>query len=285
MSLLGIEKAKEIMTKAGNYSCVSYLVLEENGHHSQPRQDVCYSGLRGNIANINASAIVSKICRNYQDFKMPKQAEKLFVEWMMNDSVYKDCFIDCTPEEVLSTDIYVVRADIPGNLMVSALTAMRSITESNLSCKSAKYFKTLVDAGITPDFSFILSHFLDDKGYLRISHSTHHSIIDSGTITCEAVSNFCKHKITAPNPRTFKDFNNYNGIHQLFNGSIVSKSFYRWLYTKVSEFSIKPEKSSNSFNPFVSEDKGGDDFHMINPTNGLSVLKECSNLFYSEYVT
>lgn len=284
MSLLGIEKAKEIMTKAGNHSCVSYLVLKENGRHSQPRQEVCYSGLRGYAENTDTSAIVSKICRNYQDFEMPKEAEKLFVEWMMNESVYKDCFIDCTPEEVLNTDIYVIRTDIPGNLMVSALTAMRSITESGLSCKSAKYFKTLVDAGITPDFSFILSHFIDDKGYLKDSYNTHHSIIDSGTITCEAVSNFCKHKITAPNPRTYKELNNYSRIHKLFDGSTVSKNFYEWLYTKISEFSIKPEKSSNSFNPFISEDNGGVDLHMIN-SHGLSVLKECSNLFYSEYVT
>src|SRR3546814_10191178 len=55
------------------------------------------------------------------------------------------------------------------------MTVMRALTEGNRGCLSALHFNKLTDAGISPEFAFILGHYLDtNMSSISARYDSHH---------------------------------------------------------------------------------------------------------------
>src|SRR3546814_20343730 len=67
-------------------------------------------------------AIVNQIQKNYFGYfkSLPANTAERFINWVVNESVYKDVFLEYDVDKIIKENAWAVRTDLPGRVVVSA---------------------------------------------------------------------------------------------------------------------------------------------------------------------
>lgn len=283
---MSLQLAKEFVNKTyTKNACTGYTLLLSGGGHSGNYMTNCY----GSIGRVSFTgkpiAVVNQLQTNYLEYyeSLPEGTPKAYLSWVVNDSVFADTFFEKDVDKILEEGIWVTRCDIPGNLMVAAMTCVRALTEGDRSCRSGEVFLPLLRAGCTPEFAFVLGHFMSGNTLRTDNHDSNHCVFDWGNLTIGTVVNFCKKKITTPRKKNWCDEKQYDGVHNLFCSNDYV-SFSKWLVNTYKKFSggVK-EIEQTVVNPFSSAiaQKGSG---LTMNSDKFAVMGEVCALFYEEFV-
>src|SRR3546814_723829 len=139
------------------------------------------------------------------------------------------------------------------------MTVMRALTEGNRGCLSALHFNKLTDAGISPEFAFILGHYLDtNMSSISARYDSHHCALPKDQMKLVEAVNFCQKRFTKTGLGIFREKRTYEGVHQLFSGE-TSDKFYSWLkteYKKLPSSQVSTIKS-DPFSRYTSTEQLG----------------------------
>src|SRR3546814_14280900 len=99
------------------------------------------------------------------------------------------------------------------------MTVMRALTEGNRGCLSALHFNKLTDAGISPEFAFILGHYLDtNMSSISARYDSHHCALPKDQMKLVEAVHFCQKRFTKTGLGIFREKRTYEGVHTLFSG-------------------------------------------------------------------
>lgn len=283
---MSLEEAKIFVNKTyGKFCCSAYTILLEDGTHSGEHSTACYGGLsNAAVRNKKPIAVVNQLQTRYGSYygRLPKGTAKAYLDWLINRSVFSDTFYEKDVDKILEEEIWVTRCDIPGNIMVAAMTCLRALTESDRSCRSGEVFLPLVQAGCTEEFAFVLGHFMKDGQLKTDSYDSHHCMFNWGGMKTGTVVNFLNKKFIKPRDFNFDVDKMYSGVHDLFSGG--GSVFSTWLietYKSVKAGAETVEKKET--NPFQNARVfHGGAIKMDN--DKFEVMAKICDLFYKEFV-
>src|SRR3546814_15710168 len=114
----GLQEAIEACNK--EYSpkhCVAYTILNKNGSFSHPKEFACYGGIGEYL--VDSVAIVNQIQKNYFGYfkSLPANTAERFINWVVNERVYKDVFLEYDVDKIIKENAWAVRKDIPGRVV------------------------------------------------------------------------------------------------------------------------------------------------------------------------
>lgn len=151
---LNLEENRERESEEGYGGLVTFGVVRESGSRK------CIGGpCHAELSRISWDkplAVVSLI--DYTNIKEVR--EKLgytipFYRWLLNDSIYRDCFVTKSPLEAIRRGV-ICRTDLPSNLLLGALIATRYPWEYGKSNFLAwcEFYRR----GVNPSMAFVLCH-------------------------------------------------------------------------------------------------------------------------------
>lgn len=88
-----------------------------------------------------------------------------YINWLINDSPYSEAFLTKDALDCIKNS-FVLRTDIPNNLLVGALIATRYVSESPGPADRITVWNKFVDMGMPPNIAFLFCHLfkMNDKG-------------------------------------------------------------------------------------------------------------------------
>jgi hypothetical protein len=90
----------------------------------------------------------------------PKEHQLSFADWMIKRSVWKECFLNPSAQDVVD-NCWVLSPDAPANLLAGACMATRHITEWPQRMMA---WVEMVKAGVPEDKAYFLSHHISSLG-------------------------------------------------------------------------------------------------------------------------
>lgn len=176
-----------------SYPRVSFSLLCENGEVATYNRSACYNALNDDLTyydddvlkRVNSKPIllINKIMENKIEEPNAKDIEDRFFHWLMNESNWAYVFDKSIVN--LTSDIQIVRTDVPSNMMVSALFATRMTSENG---ERMGIWWDMVERGVDPHVSILLSLNLkknEDSLVIQNTENTNHNCLSwlGGVIT------------------------------------------------------------------------------------------------------
>lgn len=227
-------------SRASSTACV---VRQADGSYSEAHQ-MCFGGL-ARLIRSTSKYIVNGIQFNTAFYKsLPEEDKIFFLDYLMNESPFKDCFIEHDAKRAIQDCLTQHRIDLPGNLVIGGLSAVREMWES-YSLQGLPYFTELVDTGCPKDFAWIVCQYITDATnkqlFLSHKYSSGHGAWPSGEANISYVINYINHKIPGVHTTNFSPAYPYTGVFNLFSGRDITTKFSSWMLDNASNTEIKVE--------------------------------------------
>lgn len=115
----------------------------------------CYARIDGKGVGSKSKYLFCYIVNGDTDIitKDPEGMVK-YVDWMVNHSPWHDVFLTKDAEKIVSDRVFVASTEVPSNLLLNALSAMRLPTEYR---NVLPFFLGLTDAGLDPCASLVMA--------------------------------------------------------------------------------------------------------------------------------
>lgn len=181
----------------------------------------CHSGL-GNSANC-PEVVINFLQTNYRQSHGPggweatTHAEKvMFLDWLMNESPYKDAFYWKDAEQALTMGFCVMDGNCPGNVMGGGVVATRRLWEHTLVLSA---WCSLVSGGMDKHIAYPIAHVMigrtDKEGKFTWNGAgCGHVTIDAHVFGYEAMNKFRNHDYNKT--MQFKKSCNYRSYSDMF---------------------------------------------------------------------
>lgn len=278
-----IEK-KETLDTCRNYDCVGYKVFNSNHVHYECGHTACYAGI--SCDKTKDCIVVNKFQWDYlqgQCLRISTEScRKKYLNWLLNDSPFAESFITKDSEEVLKEGLAISTCNVDGRLLVGGMTALRGVWETNNGNFCMYNFERLLDAGVHPDFAFILGHCINSGDGITAGGYGGHTAIAAAYISVGEVANFLRHKYTARDP-FYKD-RRYAGINTMWRDyneeGGLGKVFINWLRAECKKLAKSDSPIGEGYNPFVLEKKAGS----IRGRELIDASKEIYQRFVEEFM-
>lgn len=210
-------RLKEEVIKEGESGLCDFAILtetQENLYTSMP----CHAAIT-RPCNSNPIAIVTLI-RKPENIRIRGFVLK-YLEWLMNHSVYSECFVTKSGMEAVLSGI-ILRTNIPANLLVAALIATRYPWEHSLTFYF--YWCQLVKRGVDKSLAFLAAHCVKEptEGFYRFDNTpTVHVSIDTLEIGRRGIKLFIKKDYSKCllNPFYYRELN-YRDVSKMFPGKL-----------------------------------------------------------------
>lgn len=151
-----LQWAKEInRTDSGHRTELGFMT--KKGELITSPNHACHAGLRrGHLGEPKFAAIYSTIVYS----KLSREHQLMFIDYMINRSVWANCFINESVQEVIDT-CWILDPDQPSNYIAGACFATRWLSEWPHRCKA---WVAMVEAGVDENEAMFLSHGLQSEG-------------------------------------------------------------------------------------------------------------------------
>lgn len=151
-----IELAKRVGINVGR---CSYVLSFTDGTKSYHIKDVCHARLcNGNNKGKIVDFVALNVSGHYKTHS-DKEAYKEFVQYITQESPFKECFLPRKLEDILDTGV-LLDVSKPYSRCVASAVALRVGSEHP---KQAILFKKVIDLGFSKEVALILSGFFDDN--------------------------------------------------------------------------------------------------------------------------
>lgn len=284
---MSLEEAKAYVNETyDRNSCTGYTVLLEDGSHSGYHSVACYGGIfSAPVRKKTPVAVVNQLQTEYRQFHsaLPKDAVRAYLDWVVNRSVFSTTFLEHDVDKIIQEGVWVTRCDIPGNVMVAAMTCLRALTENDRSCKSGEVFFPLVKAGCTEDFAFVVGHFMHGDELKASLYDSHHCIFDLSNLKIRTVINFLSKKFVNPRISCYSVDRNYTGVHSLFGdgGDLFTNWLVKAYKSIVDDVQELKKKDTNPFQTAKLRTVGSG---IKMGSDKFEVMAKVCNLFYKEFI-
>jgi len=221
-----------------------------------PCHQMCMAQLRGTIAKA-AVCHIQGGARTVQP--MTDEEAIRYLQYLMDNDMFKGAFLKHNAEEAMAERmVYHDLNSLPANQAMWAITATRALWESPFS-KVPSCFCKLVDAGLSPDYSYIMAHYLEPSGdgfvLSEFRGNSNHAVVSMYNFDEVSLRNFMKHKITLLAPGPISAGNGYTksygggsrySIFQLFKDEYECRDAFiplkKILTDKLGNKQISPEQ-------------------------------------------
>jgi hypothetical protein len=212
--------AEQLMTKAGlNAGTCSYGIEFEDGRIRLQSHDACHARMRfgnsmshGDSNIVKPKAVACYIRGHVHSMKDEyKEAYKLHVKYMLNDSPWADAWLTKDVDEALK-GCAMMDVTKPYSYVCSAAIAMRSGSE--FASHALPLFKRLLDMKYSPHVAYLMSHMTQVKGeeFTVIRQGGSHHVFHSGMNLNQVVDFFDNKKLSVNDKPYNEAFNTYYTI-------------------------------------------------------------------------
>ncbi|MGL5324014.1 MAG: hypothetical protein ACRC91_04725 [Aeromonas sp.] len=277
----------QVRVRRSRGSCATMAIVTPDYTHYCPNQ-ACHAGLNnrgydgfpGN--GKDRVAVISTI----QNHNMDDVSVNLFVDYLVNNSMYRDAFVSKDVEFIINKG-FICRTDVPSNLLAGALIASRRISEYDFVLKG---WRAMMEAGVNADAAFALAHvFKFLSGKVSVGRSSGHCSIDGYIMNFETMHNMMAHDMKNPN-RNYNEDSSYGGVHNLFATRTNADDFNNWIAKLMAEAKkVKREvkkaevKRDIPLNPFKLAPKARGDHNEATVTQER-FLEELIDLLPKEFL-
>jgi len=144
--------------------------------------------------------------------------QRAFIEYFVNRSPYKDLFMIRDVDEIISSRAFLVRTDVPINLLASCLISSRLITEYPYK---ACAFYDFIKHGMNEDMAFLTSWMYnsssDSNVFYIVSGTIGHTPMTPSFFDRKSLRSFLTHTPINPSKELYIDCTKYNNVHTLYN--------------------------------------------------------------------
>ena len=178
--------AKEVPASQSHHLC-SFAVVDNDEAHCWWNSN-CLNSLRGGAQFIDPIHLILLTKDKYlyaDSYNEPigggHKHFKLYVDWLINKSLFSSCFISKDVEQILSDGCVVIGCDVPASLMMCAASAFRYTWEFPWLLDN---WAELVRLGVNKGQAFVLAHLYHKPygkdGYTKGvgTHNSNHIIIN-----------------------------------------------------------------------------------------------------------
>lgn len=156
------------------------------------------------------SYVVTRVCCGYP-CEMDESHFTTYAGWLVNESPWVHIFVEKDPAHIRKTG-FVLRTDVPHNMIVGAVMAARVPTEWR---RKAAAFCALVERGVKGNTAYLLSHcvHLGTDGSWSSVGSDGHTAVDTYRMGERAVRDFLR---GAPDylGKIYSSYGKYHDIHE-----------------------------------------------------------------------
>jgi hypothetical protein len=221
----------------------------KNGTYSQAHQ-MCFGGLAALIMDCS-QYIINTFQFAHPRFSSILEEDKIFfLDYLMNESPFKDCFIENDAKWSVENKISYHKIELPGNLVIGGLTAVREMWE-DYSLNGLPHFRNMVKAGVPKDFAWVLCNYIKPFDTDKVKLSSRqtdggHATWPSNTAETDSVINYLNHNHVGAHKQNFGYNYPYAGVHTLFGSNYDRNAlFTQWLldnneYTTVEKVNQQP---------------------------------------------
>lgn len=195
----------------------------------------CHMTVRYAVANLLSSGLKTEVMLDHIQGASREKIGKLqtpeesvrYLQYFMDHPIFSKSFLEHDAQVAFDERIMVRDLNsLPANTCMFAIIATRALWEQ-YQYKLPHRFCVLVDAGLSPDFAFIMAHYVGilgiDNYVLDPILNTGHVAIASNLLGCEAVKNYLNHVTPV-----------------VANGTLAAG--FNWLDDKVNVFSTFENK-------------------------------------------
>lgn len=180
----------------------------EGGKTKTSNSTICHAGLAHGPKD--AIAVWSRM----QDHTQEDKDEKLFVDYMLKESPWKNVFLNPNRDHVKKYG-WIADADQDAHLVVNACVATRLISEFP---SRFKFFIKAVENGMSKDTAMVLSQFCEDtKDKFYVAYISGHGFVYDKSK--KIISNFVNHKPIVKEGRSYKLSPSYSRHCDVWDGT------------------------------------------------------------------
>jgi hypothetical protein len=276
-----LEKCKNIaLTELKTSGCVGYKVFNDKGQDLRVEHTACYSSIRTD--NTENCIVINKLQTDAYNGLMKEP--KIYLNWLINDSAFAETFISKDADQVLQEGLIISDCNCGGSLLVGGMTAMRGMWENDMANQSSRFFNSLVNAGCTPDFAFIMCHGLTSGGSYSGNMYGAHSAINFSSLFVHDVKNFIFHRPKKQMP--FYKNNYYKGIHDLWNkkDGDLPVVFSEWIHDELANLVGEQKLLEENLNPFAATPATKLVRELPKGVVLFKALAQICNKFYNQFI-
>lgn len=228
--LKAVERQMDYGPKQKTFDGVNaFSVIKDGVVIDEGYSKACYASLDRHSPGVDY--IVVYFMKDRGKWRLTKEAHKPFLEYLFNESPYKDVFLIKDVEYCLKYGV-LCNTEVPSNLLVGGLTVLRSLWEyTHIPIQ----WKALVDLGVQADMALLAAHILlkDGERYRLRGQGMGHRAFDPDNITKVTAKNFFTR--TPPNAKeNYKDSGTYSSINTMWgSGGDILFSGYKQKTTGV----------------------------------------------------
>lgn len=236
---------KQVLEKntAGMASLNAYMTINSDTLFSKSTTGAaCYGSIGGYFGD-NQNIIVNWIAvgnamENWRcshgDRKHKFTREELvkYFSYLSHKSPFRRAFITKSGNFMVDKGYAFMRADMPGNYLVAAMTATRQAWEGTTTVRAWLSLRKMNPSG-DPNWHFMLANQMDvqkiennDVFFTLRPYSSGHSPFESRGMTTETVRNYITYNPLNKHRHTIQQTRNYRGVHELFRddtqGSVMT---------------------------------------------------------------
>lgn len=174
----------------------------------------CHASL--NYPNKEVGDILA-VVSGLQSHGFSKEEEKIFVNYMLNESHWSRCFLNPSVKHVMEKRYWIGNPDVESNFLTNAMVATRLISEFP---NRFKVFLAAMEEGLTGNEAYLLSMVLNinsDKFVWQVSSG--HSPINGGNAKQLMKSFLIEGPVKARMGGVYKEVRGYRGLTSVWSGA------------------------------------------------------------------
>lgn len=205
--------------RGGHYPDTSdWLIKYENGDRSLQTGRICHSGL--NRGTKGALFVISSLLQRIKNRGLSLEEETTYLHYLIHEGQFSEAFLIRDVQWCLDNHMVVMRTDVHGEIMTSAIVATRAMWEHE---GSIKLFSALVNRGMDKGVANVLSlcfREFREEGKFWVGHNqTNHCVLNPLSRTHNEVKRFL---LNTPDQLKlvghYRVDGEYKGIQTLWSG-------------------------------------------------------------------
>lgn len=236
----------------------AYLTVNsKTGQQKSSIGSACYGSI-GNYFNEQQDVIINWIATgnamsnwicSHGDGKFTFTRNELinFFSYLARRSPYSSAFIDKHCGNMVDNQYVLMNPELPGNLVVAAMTAQRQAWEYTRTVKMFMLLRKRQPKG-NPDWHFLLAQLLEpvvrrgNSVKFKVAPvSTGHTPLNSSSFSMENAENFLKHEMPGKKKQPLTRDHSYYGVNDLFGPGIPYETKEKPLYQQLEAELKLPE--------------------------------------------
>lgn len=258
-----------------DYNARSAVVYDNGDSWHRETYSTCY----GNLNRLDRADSYDAIFLQIQ--KGGVRGKSLYYEYLLNFSPYRNAFITKDAAKLMKDKVAILTTDVDSRLVGGAGITFRHPWEHWVGRRtrdSVNLWTKMVEAGVHPDFAFIISMHLvfnPNTSEYSVAGSTGHHAIQMPSEVQQL--NFLNHKLS-PQLQTFRQRGGYDLPSRIFNTPVKKPlQFSNWLTNLIKGIN----QAGRAINPFAVQQVS----YAAKGEKIISAVLEIEGDFFKEYKT